>query len=149
MRLDRMALGLFLLAAVLSGCAGRQAAEPAATLEPPSSVDWSGAQLVEVVMTDFHFAPSTIELSEGRPYRLRLVNRGSGTHDFTAPEFFRAVALEPGGGAGQVANAGTVELGRGETAELVLVPLRKGEYDLECTHLLHSTLGMTGKIKVS
>jgi uncharacterized cupredoxin-like copper-binding protein len=149
MKLNRAALGLLLLGAVLSGCAGRRAAEPAAPLEPPAGFDWSDAQLVEVVMTDFAFAPATIALTEGRPYRLRLVNRGSGAHDFTAPAFFRAVALEPGGGAGQVASLGTVDVERGDTVELRLVPLKKGEYDLECTHLLHALFGMTGKITVS
>jgi uncharacterized cupredoxin-like copper-binding protein len=43
---------------------------------------------------------------------------------------------------------GKVELGPGQSQDLLLVPRAPGTYKLECTHFLHGLFGMTGTIVV-
>src|SRR3954467_2944755 len=81
-----------LIAASLGACAPHGPKGTIATLEPPAAVDWAAARPVEIVLADFSFTPETLLLEEERPYRLRFLNQGSGTHDFSAPDFFRTVA---------------------------------------------------------
>ncbi|HKR25528.1 MAG TPA: cupredoxin domain-containing protein [Allosphingosinicella sp.] len=97
---------------------------------------------VEVRLSNFAFAPETVRLRAGEPVVLRLVNGGSGGHNFSAREFFAAAQ----GVAGPVEN-GTVELPGHRSVEVRLTPTR-GSYRLRCTHTLHSTFGMTGRIVV-
>ena len=44
---------------------------------------------------------------------------------------------------------GTVELKKGETADIRLVAPAPGTYKLHCSHFLHTSFGMTGEIVVS
>lgn len=117
-------------------------AAPAAS--PPAQTP----RLVEVELSSFDFDSDTIRPRAGEPVVLRLVNLSGGGHNFVAPEFFAAAT----GVRGPVRNGG-VEL-RGhqsgtvyQSAEAYLVPAR-GRYRLRCTHALHSTLGMRGRIVV-
>jgi uncharacterized cupredoxin-like copper-binding protein len=106
---------------------------------------WAGAERVEVRMSNFAFTPRTIRLRAGRPALLHLVNAAGGGHDFTAREFFAASAIraEDRGAA----PGGEVELGGGQSRDILLVP-RAGRYPVKCTHRFHKLLGMTGEIVV-
>lgn len=97
---------------------------------------------VEVRLSSFDFAPSTIRLAAGRPVVLHLVNDGRGGHNFSAPEFF-ASARDVSGPV----RDGTVEVPGRQSADIRLVPAR-GTYSLRCTHTLHTAFGMTGEIVV-
>jgi len=101
-----------------------------------------GPRTVEVQLSSFDFTPATIRLRAGEPVVLRLVNTGSGGHNFAAPEFFAAAA----GVSGPV-NRGAVEVAGHRSADVRLTPTR-GSYRLRCTHTLHSTFGMRGRILV-
>jgi uncharacterized cupredoxin-like copper-binding protein len=143
-----MVLPLMLL--LLAGCAAERepttpSADPAAGL---ADVDWSRAQRVDVVLTEFDFAPNHLLFDRGRPYRLHLENRGTGGHNFAAPAFFDSVAFWDGPVAAEAQAKGGVELARGEVKEAYLVPLQAGTFPLECSHLLHPIFGMTGEIVV-
>jgi uncharacterized cupredoxin-like copper-binding protein len=135
----------------LAACVSRP--EPPTTPGPgaarsPADVDWSRAEQVGVTLSDFSFGPSRIVLEHEHPYRLHLDNRGSGGHNFDAPDFFRAAALREDAVAAE-ARQGAVELARGEAKDLYLVPTGAGTYPLECSHLLHASIfGMTGEIEV-
>jgi plastocyanin len=97
---------------------------------------------VEVRLSSFAFAPETIRLRAGTPVVLRLVNTGSGGHNFAAREFFAAardVAAPVSDGAVEVPEQGSVDVS--------LTPAR-GHYRLRCTHTLHSAFGMRGEIIV-
>ena len=133
----------------LAGCADRPETPPAPPAAPaPVDVDWSRAEPVDVTLLDFSFAPERLVLERGQPYLLRLANRGSAGHDFSAPAFFREAALRDGA-VGAEAREGAVEVAKGATVELHLVPTQAGTYPLECTHLLHADIfGMTGAIEV-
>jgi len=142
-----LALALF----ALVGCTPRPEPPiaPGASAPVPSAVDWSRAEQVDVTLVDFSFRPSRIVLEHRRPYRLHLENRGSGGHNFDAPDFFRSVVLREDAATELRDGKGAVELARDEVKDVYLVPMRTGTFPLECSHLLHAIIfGMTGEIEV-
>ncbi len=116
-----------------------------------ADVDWTKAETVRVVLTEFAFRPDHLTFRKGQPYRLVLVNMGSRTHHFTSEGFFRAIAA-----ARLIQREGTLETPRlrtiampvGAEKQLDFVPVRAGEFELECTVPLHATFGMTGDIRI-
>jgi len=56
-------------------------------------VDWANAEIVAVTMVNYEFVPDRLSFRRGVPYRLHLENHGSEIHDFSAPEFFKAIEL--------------------------------------------------------
>jgi plastocyanin len=111
-------------------------------ISPASAASDPAPERVEIVLSNFAFTPSTIHLSPGRPYLLHFVNRGSGGHNFAAKDFFAAARI-----TGDVPPGGVVELGKGESRDVALVPAA-GRYKVKCTHFFHSGLGMKGKVIV-
>lgn len=100
------------------------------------------ARIVTVELSSFDFAPRAISLRAGEPVTLRLTNRSGGGHNFSAPALFAAARNLSG-----PVRDGTVEVGSRQTVEVRLIPAA-GSYRLRCTHQLHSTLGMRGRIVV-
>ncbi|HEX4369940.1 MAG TPA: cupredoxin domain-containing protein [Rhizomicrobium sp.] len=101
---------------------------------------------INISLTNYAFTPSMINLKGGTTYRMHFTNDGSKGHNFNAPEFFAG---------SQVARAdadkideGSVELDSGEAVDITVTPNRAGTYSVDCTHFLHSMLGMHGKIIV-
>jgi uncharacterized cupredoxin-like copper-binding protein len=117
----------------------------AAAIAAPAPAQPANPANVTVRLTSFDFTPSTIRLQAGRPVVLHLVNAASGGHDFSAPAFFAAARIDSGS-AGRV-RRGAVEVRGRSSVEMRLVPAA-GRYRLRCTHLFHSTFGMTGEIVV-
>ncbi len=107
-------------------------------------IDWSRAQAVTVVATEYEFASSRLTLQVGFPYRLHLENRGKELHEFTAPAFLQHVQL----GNPEALNADRAEvvLPPGEQKDLYLVPRQAGRYPFVCAD--HDWAGMTGEILV-
>jgi len=107
--------------------------------------DWSQARPVTVILSSFDFAPAEIRLRAGLPVTLHLVNQGDASHNFSAPEFFRAsdIRVEDQG----LVFRGAIELGGGRDRAITLVP-RRGVYKLRCSHTMHTMLGMKGWIVV-
>ncbi len=99
----------------------------------------------EIVLADFSFTPAALHLKAGQAVTLHFVNRGSGGHNFDAPDFFAAARIDPAS-AGAVKN-GKVELKKGLSADVTLVPA-KGSYHVHCSHLMHTGFGMKGDITV-
>lgn len=110
------------------------------------SSEGSNARTVEIDMTNFAYTPKAITLRRGVPYRLHFVNKAGGGHDFVAKEFFAQAAVDPA--SRSTVRKGEVELGGGESADVRLVATRAGTYDVHCSHFMHSTFGMKGKIVV-
>ena len=98
---------------------------------------------VEVQLSSFDYTPEVIRLRAGEPVVLRLVNSGRGGHNFSAPEFFAAARLDDA----RAVRRGAIEVPSRQTLTVRLTPAR-GSYRLRCTHTLHSTLGMRGRILV-
>ena len=102
-------------------------------------------QRVDVALSNFKFAPTTIRLVHGQPYILHLSS--SGGHSFAAKAFFAAATM-PAADRARVAG-GKVDLEGGESADLHFIAPKTGTYPVKCTHFLHASFGMTGKIVVS
>ena len=156
-RVKRVSM-LAVIAAVLAGCTagedvfGRpEAGYVAAPASLTANVDWSKAETVEVVLSEFAFSPSKLTFHAKAAYRLVLRNEGSLTHVFATPDFFKAIAVQTlNTREGKVANPYlvAVSLAPGEVKEVLFLAVKPGAYELECTEPLHSTFGMTGTVRV-
>lgn len=117
-----MRRSLLLLAVLLGGCGSDDAEESGGS-----------AEAVEIVATDFAFAPDTVTVNEAGETTFRVVNEGATTH---------ALEIEGGG-----VEEETDPIGPGESAELT-VQLRAGEYELYCPIGNHRQMGMEGTLVV-
>jgi uncharacterized cupredoxin-like copper-binding protein len=102
---------------------------------------------VVIVLANFSFTPSAIQLKAGHTVTLHFDNQGSGGHDFTAPEFFKAATMDATTRA-KLGKKGNVSLEKGTAADITLTP-KAGTYKAKCSHFLHAGFGMTGTITVS
>jgi len=88
-------------------------------------------------LTNFAFVPDRIQLRDGTPVRLHLVNDSSGSHNFSASELFAGAPLQ-----------GQIDVAGNGSADLELTPHTPGTYQFDCTHFLHHMFGMHGTIVV-
>ncbi len=110
----------------------------------PASVDWSKATVLTVVLMEYSFTPNRLSFTRTLPYRLHLENRGRELHEFTAPEFFKAIAVR--NPEVLILEGREVVLHPGEQKDVLLVPQRGGHYSLICAD--HDWTGMTGDITI-
>jgi plastocyanin len=103
------------------------------------------SEIITVRLSNFAFDPNHLRLKAGVPVRLRLVSESNGGHDFSAPGFFAASSFPPGLSAPP---DGNVAVASHQTVVIAVVPRTPGAYRLECTHFLHSILGMHGTVEV-
>jgi len=108
------------------------------------AVDWSKAVAVTVSLVDERFVPDKLVFKHGVPYRLRLENTGHHMHEFTAPEFLKAVTVRNPEVLVEAKNE--VLLQPGEHKELYFVAPAPGKFELTCAD--HDWDGMTGNITV-
>jgi uncharacterized cupredoxin-like copper-binding protein len=110
-----------------------------------AATDWSTVQKVRVVTVEYAFKPAKLTFQQGVAYRLRVDNKGKETHEFTAPEFFKAVELRDA----KPLNADHTEIvvQPGQHKDLYFVPKQAGSYKLICSD--HDWAGMVGSITVS
>ncbi len=121
-----------LLATALAGCQARgYVRDPGAWTK---GRDWSKAEPVRVAVAEYAFSPQILELQESTAYALEVVNTGSGPHEFSAVEFFRAVAVgrvvvrdvvSISGGGLEV-----IRLEPGGSVEVLFVAVRPGTYPI-------------------
>jgi uncharacterized cupredoxin-like copper-binding protein len=107
----------------------------------------ANAKRVEITLANFSFTPSAIALKAGQPVTLHFENKGSGGHDFTAAQFFKAATMDAATRA-KLGAKGRVSLDGGASMDVTLTP-KAGNYKAKCSHFLHAGFGMTGTIKVS
>jgi uncharacterized cupredoxin-like copper-binding protein len=145
--MPRISLAAALL--LLAACAetGRPAtptAAPSAAKLAPASVDWTAAETVTVGLEDYRFVPNRLSFRRGVPYRLRLENRGTHQHEFTAPGFFGAVAARSTAALSSARPEIVVD--PKQVKEFEFVPVTAGRYELSCAD--HDFAGMVGEITV-
>lgn len=109
------------------------------------AVDWSSAQTVPVVTVEYAFKPSSLSFKKGGVYRLHIDNQGKETHEFTAPEFFKAIRIRNP----KVVNADLTEIviQPGQQKDLYFVAQQPGSYKLICSD--HDWAGMVGDITIA
>lgn len=116
----------------------------ALTMAASARAEEAAPARVEIRLANFSFSPEALRLAAGKPVTLHFVNRGPGTHNFAAPEFFKAARVTAGAG---VVHDGTIELAKDAAADVTLTPA-KGRYPVKCTHFMHAMFGMKGEITV-
>jgi uncharacterized cupredoxin-like copper-binding protein len=109
------------------------------------ATDWSAVRKVRVVTVEYAFKPANVTFQQGVAYRLRVDNKGKETHEFTAPDFFKAVELRDA----KPLNADHTEIvvQPGQHKDLYFVAKQAGSYKLICSD--HDWAGMVGSITVS
>jgi len=109
------------------------------------ATDWSKAQTVTVATVEYAFKPNSLSFHKGVAYRLHLDNQGKETHEFTAPDFFKAIRIRNP----KVVNADLIEIviQPGQQKDLYFVALQPGAYKLVCSD--HDWAGMTGDITIT
>jgi uncharacterized cupredoxin-like copper-binding protein len=105
--------------------------------------DWRAAREYEVLLSSFDIQPESIALKAGEPVRLRLINNSSISHSFSAGDFFSAAEIRPRDK--KLIGGGKVEVGPGETREVLIVP-KAGRYSARCANLFHRVMGMSASI---
>ena len=116
----------------------------ALTLTAANAADWSNAELVTVVATNYRFEPAKLRFRAKMPYRLHLENRGGDFHEFTAPAFFKTVELKNPDALN--AERSQVALQPGEQRDVYFIPRETGTYSFTCAD--HDWAGMSGEIVV-
>ncbi len=109
-----------------------------------AAVDWSHAQPVTVIATEYKFLPNHLSFRDGVAYRLHVENRGKEMHWFHAPAFFKASLVRNADALDR--DQTEIQVAPGEGKDLYLVPQRRGQYKLYCPD--HDWAGMTGSITV-
>jgi uncharacterized cupredoxin-like copper-binding protein len=110
-----------------------------------ADVDWTSAQLVTVQLVDDRFVPDKLVFRRGVAYRLHLENTGADIHDFTAPEFFSAIAIR-NPEVLERTRKDEVSLQPKEQKDLYFVAQKPGTYKLVCVN--HDWDNMVGNITI-
>ena len=121
----------------------RLAAAAAVSLFPAAAVASTAPVAVQAIdLVSFDYRPAPIMLRAGQPVTLVLVNRAKGSHDFTAPAFFRSARVLSG-----PVPSGAIALRGGQSARLTLIPAA-GRYPVHCSRPFHKMMGMQATILV-
>lgn len=112
----------------------------------PLTPDWSQAEEIDIVMTNYEFMPNEFQLQANTPYLLHLTNDGSKGHNFSAKELF-AEAMIAEGDIDKI-DDGKIEVKKGESVDVLFIPVEPGVYSFHCSHFMHSSLGMKGEATV-
>jgi uncharacterized cupredoxin-like copper-binding protein len=117
------------------------------TVAPAIAAGTQAGQAVQVTvrMVEYAFIPNHLSFRLGTLYRLHLINQGSEIHEFTAPDFIKAIDLKNPDALGPYTNQFAVD--PGETKDVYFIPRRAGEYKLICAD--HDWAGMTGSISIA
>ena len=107
---------------------------------------------LEVVFSEFHFDPETVELPVGELVAITLRNDGSTEHDFTVKQIDGEQAYRLDGEPPSIDRADGedvhVALLPGTSAELWLRLTERGEYELYCAVSGHRRAGMRTTLTV-
>lgn len=104
---------------------------------PPAHQD------VQIVLSNFSFAPNMVHLQRNISTTIHLMNSASGGHAFSAPELFAAATVAPEDRSKIM--GGRIEVPAGQTVDITLTPTNAGTYPIVCTHFLHQSFGMRGQ----
>jgi len=103
----------------------------AATRLNLQALDWSNAKRLDIVIRKAKFAPGMVVMTVNTPNVIRVTNNDRAMRTFRAEEFFRAsgvAAIVYDGRPVPETCIDAIRIGPLKSAELRVVPLRKGEY---------------------
>jgi len=116
------------------------------------AADWDKSQALTIELSEFAFTPKEFSLTAGQPYVIKVIDKGTVKHEFTAGDFFGSVAFRKAEDASAEFKAPApheVEVFAGKTVELYLIPTKAGTYELVCEIEGHFEAGMFGTITVT
>jgi uncharacterized cupredoxin-like copper-binding protein len=116
------------------------------------AADFDAAGALTIDLTEMAFTPNEIALEAGKPYIIKVVNKGEVKHEFTAEEFFQTVAFrkaEDASGEFKAPAPHEIEVFPGKEIDVYLVPTKDGVFDLVCKIEGHFEAGMFGTITVA
>ena len=109
-------------------------------------------QTVDVILQEYSYNPSKLKFQTDMPYKIRILNKGTEKHYFTAEEFFKAIATRKvqsnADGEIKAPYFSALEVFPGRSLDLYFVPVKKGTYKLHCPIEGHETKGMHGTIVI-
>lgn len=156
--IPKFPVALLLLAGLLSGCATGDdryanpvAGHMKAAVAVVQATDWTRAEKRTILLNKFERTPETPEFKAGQPYVVRFVNEGFLVHNFTAGEFFQAIAVQRLFMADSEASMPTLEslsVEPGEEKTLYFVPMRPGSFAVQCDESLHGIFGSPGTLTI-
>ena len=121
----------------------RLAAAAAVALSPAvTGASQTPVPVQTIDLLSFAYRPAPIVLRAGQPVTLTFVNRGKGSHDFTAPAFFGSARIL----SGQAPRGAVVLRGR-QSASVTLIPAA-GRYQVHCGRPFHKMMGMQTTVLV-
>jgi len=113
--------------------------------DPLPEVDWAKARVVNVQMIDDRFVPDRFVFQRGTAYRLHMENAGADLHEFTAPEFLKAIAIR-NPEVLERTRPDEIALQPQEQKDLYFVARTPGRYKLTCAN--HEWDNMVGEITI-
>jgi uncharacterized cupredoxin-like copper-binding protein len=120
--------------------------------EVVKAADWEKMETITVELGEFAYEPETLHFKAGQAYKLVLKNSGEKKHYFTAPEFYKSIAMRKvqsnKDGEIKAPYFTAIELMVGGQLDLYFVPVTTGDYPVYCTIDDHRDQGMEGKLAV-
>ena len=158
MRISGAPAAALALALVVAGCGGRETAPGSMRAQylhdaagRVAAADWGGAQTMEIAFGERSLAPRKRVFRAGRAYGLRLRNTDVAAHNFSAPGFFKAIAVQrvvSAAGESRARHWLSLDLAPGESRTLYFVAVRRGLYELNCGVAGHAARGETGTVEI-
>ena len=111
----------------------------------PPDIDWANARLVNIQMIDDRFVPDKLVFQRGIAYHLHLENSGADLHEFTAPEFLKAIEIR-NPDVLERTRPDEIALQPKEQKDLYFVARTPGRYRLTCAN--HDWDNMVGEITI-
>ena len=116
------------------------------------AADWNKMQTIDVILDEYSYRPNTLKFQTDIPYKIRILNKGTEKHYFTAEEFFKAISTRKvrsnADGEIKAPYFSALEVFPGRSLDLYFVPVKKGTYKLHCTIEGHESKGMHGTIVI-
>lgn len=97
-----------------------------------SGVDFSDAKVIDIRVRNEEYTPMIIELTQNRPYIIRIANRDDETRRFAAPSFLRDTAISAVAVDNELLEEpcrSVFKLERKQTLEIQLFTLNDGHYE--------------------
>lgn len=126
----------------LAGCSGSINAPmwncPEASTEQAKGVDWEKVRVIPVRIRQGEMNPMILTLRKDQAYKIQIENADDHTHVFNAHSFFHdaaAVKRLTVGGEEQGTCFSSIWIAGGKTAEVELLAVRDGRYDVVDSYL--------------
>ncbi len=111
-----------------------------------------GPQTVTLRLSEYKYDPARVEIQNGKPVELRLINSGKVLHEFVTDMLADVtVDLETGGTVALVRGVEELEIPAGATVVLRFTPQKTGEFTFRCDAeepVSHYEKGMKGALIV-